>query len=361
MVDRRAMLALMGSAAGAAGMGPAGAFPASDGKRKQIRQEGAMTKSWKLWPAEYEGLREEARTAVEKMVAQGGGAPSIGGLSLAERVRLQRKMVSALEVDMGGVNAVMAGVPCRILRPAGGTRGIYLHFHGGGFISGTPMGNEAGNARIRDVAGLTVVSVDYRLAPEHPYPAAIDDGMVVLDWILANAKKDFGTDVIVLGGDSAGAYLAASVALRLRDRGADARRLIRGVNLVNGVYDFSDGTPASQGRRASMVPDSMTPSASAFVTDSFLPGMNELDRRNPAVSPAFADLTNMPASLLTVGSADHLFDSNVLFAARLAAFGNDVELAVYPDCPHGFVRMPIELARRANARIDDFLVRLLGT
>jgi acetyl esterase/lipase len=78
------------------------------------------------------------------------------------------------------------------------------------------------------------------------------------------------------------------------------------------------------------------------------------------ISPLYAHLHEMPPALFTVGSADHLLDDTLFMAARWAAYGNEAELAVYPDCVHGFSGFPMELAKRANERIDDFLTRILG-
>jgi len=315
--------------------------------------------AFRLWPQEYEPLREEAQAAMRAFVEQAAKAMAPATASLAERVQRQRDMMTAREADHGGSPREIAGVPCRLILPAGPTRGIYLHFHGGGFVAGSALAYEAANARLSQALGLAVLSVDYRLAPEHPYPAAIEDGMAVLDWLLAEGAAELGVERIVVGGDSAGACITAALMLRLRDRGEDLRR-IRGINLVYGGYDMSRGTPAAHGRRASTIPDVLTPTASAIITDSLLPGMGEAERRDPAVSPVFADLAGLPPALLTVGSADHLLDINILFAGRLAAAGNEVDLAVYPDCSHGFLRFPIELARRATARIDDFFAQALA-
>jgi acetyl esterase/lipase len=80
----------------------------------------------------------------------------------------------------------------------------------------------------------------------------------------------------------------------------------------------------------------------------------------PEISPLYAHLHGLPSALFTVGSADHLLDDTLFMAARWEAYGNEAELAVYPDCVHGFSGFPMELAKRANLRIDDFLTRILG-
>lgn len=312
-----------------------------------------------LWPSEYDTLRAEARSAMAAFFEQIDATRAPSGISLDQRIQHQRSAMRSLEVDHGGVDTLIADVPCRILRPQNAPSGIYLHFHGGGFTAGSARQGETANAHLRDTLGLSVISVDYRLAPEHPYPAAVDDGVAVLDWLIPQARSEFGTEAILIGGDSAGAYIAAATVLRLRDHGEDVRSLIRGMNLVYGGYDMRWCTPAALGCRSSGVPDVLTPSASSHIVNCFVPNLSEVERRAPSISPLFAELSNLPASLLTVGTADHLFDDNLLFAGRLAARGNHVELAVYPDCAHGFLYMPIELSRKAQARIDQFMAEQL--
>ena len=91
--------------------------------------------------------------------------------------------------------------------------------------------------------------------------------------------------------------------------------------------------------------------------DDYVPGRSREEAKDPAVSPLYADLRDLPPALFTVGTADHLLDDSLFMAARWEAFGNVAELAVYPDCIHAFTAFPMELATRANARIDAFVER----
>src|SRR5262249_12405727 len=130
----------------------------------------------------------------------------------------------------------IAGVPCRIFAPPGRARAVYLHFHGGGMILGAPEMNDPANLELARRFGLAVVSVDYRLAPEHPHPAGPDDGIAVAAWLLEHAERELGSARLLTGGESAGGYMAAAVLLRVRDELRAADR-IDGANLVFGVYD----------------------------------------------------------------------------------------------------------------------------
>jgi acetyl esterase/lipase len=306
-----------------------------------------------LWPEEYDELRDEARAMASTIAELYGNeaiAGALAGGDPAARVAAQRAGLAALEQDSpAGRDEAIAGVPCRVFGAEDADR-TYLHFHGGAMILGSPRLNDTANAEVAEQLGVRVVSVDYRLAPEHPFPAGSDDCLAV-----ARAELERAPSRIVLGGESAGGYYAALTALRLRDElGAIDR--VAGLNLVFGVYDLS-GTPSNVGGRPSDVPDILDGGGMRSLIDMYLPGRTVLDARDPACSPLYADLTGLPPALFTVGHADHLLDDSLFMAARWQAFGNEAELAVYPDCIHGFTGFPMELAKRANLRIDTFLRR----
>ncbi len=312
-----------------------------------------------LWPEEYEGMRAEAR-ATAQVIAEmfGAGAPGAVPTDRDERVRAQREMMKALEVvSPAGIDQDIAGVPCRVFRPDRPARAVYLHFHGGAMMLGSPLMNDGANADLASRFDLAVVSVDYRLAPEHPHPAGSDDCLAVARWLVEHGEGEFGSPRIVVGGESAGGYYAALTTLRIRDE-LDAIDRVIGANLVFGIYDHS-GTPSMRGVRPSDVPDILTADPTRFINQCFLPGLSPEECRDPSISPLYAELHALPPALFTVGSADHLLDDSLFMAARWAAYGNESELAVYPDCIHAFNAFPTELAKRANERIDAFFERVL--
>jgi acetyl esterase len=307
-----------------------------------------------LWPEEYEGLRDEACGMAELIrELYASGAPREAPTDQAGRVQVMRQVLVTLETTAPtGRDEEIAGVPCRVFRPEGESRGTYLHFHGGAMVCGTPRLNDQDNAESCTRLGMTVISVDYRLAPEHPFPAGSDDCLAV-----ARAVLDGESGPVILGGESAGGYFAALTLLRIRDElGAIDR--VKGANLVFGVYDLS-GTPTVRGVRPSDVPDLLEDALSGFINECYIPGRSIEDARDPAISPLYADLTGLPPALFTVGTADHLLDDSLFMAARWEVFGNDTELAVYPDCIHGFTSVPMELSKRARERIDTFMERAL--
>ena len=309
-----------------------------------------------LWPEEYEGLRDEARGAAD-LIREFFASGATGELPTdqAGRVDVMRRALAALEnTSPDGRDEEIAGVPCRVFRPEGRSRGTYLHFHGGAMVCGTSRLNDPENADYAERLGVTVISVDYRLAPEHPFPAGADDCLAVARTVL-----DGDGGPVVLGGESAGGYFAALTLLRIRDE-LDAIDRVSGANLVFGVYDLG-GTPTVRGVRPSDVPDILEDALSGFINECYIPGRSLEDARDPAVSPLYADLTGLPPALFTVGTGDHLLDDSLFMAARWEVYGNDTELAVYPDCIHGFTAVPMELSKRARERIDTFMVRALQT
>jgi len=225
-------------------------------------------------------------------------------------------------------------------------RAVYYDVHGGGFFMGAPEMDDRDNAEIARRAKCAVVSVDYRLAPEHAYPAGPDDCEAAALWLLANAQREFGTSRLAIGGGSAGANLAATTIVRLRDRHQSASRLLA-ANLVFGVYDVS-GTPSQ--RRGGV----------QSFRDLYLPTTFGDDRKHPDISPLYADLSGLPPALFTVGTSDYLYDDSLFMHARWRAAGNDSDLAIYPECVHGFTMFPIAMARAANARITEWLAKRVG-
>jgi acetyl esterase len=229
-------------------------------------------------------------------------------------------------------------------------RGVYLHFHGGGWTLGWADAQDPILWRIARNAEVAVVSVDYRLAPEHPFPCGPDDCEDAARWLVANAAAEFGADRLVVGGESAGAHLAALTLLRMRDSVGP----FRGAQLTFGAYDLSM-TPSQRlwGDRSLAL---STPDMRWFY-DQFLPGLGPEERRRPEISPLYADLTGLPPARFVVGTQDVLLDDTLFMAARWQAAGNDTELEVIAEAPHGFLGFPITIAERELARQEEYIGR----
>jgi acetyl esterase/lipase len=231
-------------------------------------------------------------------------------------------------------------VPVRIFAPEMGTaRGVYLDIHGGGFYMGLAARGDAHNRRLAHALGVAVVSVDYRLAPEHPWPAAPEDCETAALWLVEEADARFGTTRLAIGGVSAGATLAMTTLLRLRARGMATA--FAGGALQFGTYDMSGQTPA--GRLLD----------GEFFIQAYAGDV--ADRTDPDISPVYGDLRGLPPVLLVVGSLDILLEDNLVMAARLSAAGGEVDVRVYPESPHGFTLHPTAMASTALNDIESWL------
>jgi acetyl esterase len=255
--------------------------------------------------------------------------------------------------DVSEIPGPAGPIPIRVHRPAQ-VDGVYLHLHGGGMTLGSALSMDVRNRRWAEASSVAVVSVDYRLAPEHPFPAGPDDCEAAALWLVERAAAEFGTDRLLIGGESAGGYLAALTLVRLRDR-LGGRPPFAAADLCYGIYDWS-GTPSAR-LQVGRVPYATGDGANRA---HYLPGRALDEVRDPAISPLWAELHDLPPCLLTVGTADWLLDDSLFLAARLRAAGSPVELAVYPEGPHGIDTAPTAMGRAAATRIHTFLRRALA-
>lgn len=241
----------------------------------------------------------------------------------------------------------------RCFRPASGTpRATMLHIHGGAWYIGSADMMDAEHVRRADALGIAIASVEYRLAPEHPHPAAPDDCEAAAAWLASNADEALGAELALIGGESAGGHLSAVTVLRMRDRHGFR---FAGANLVYGIYDLS-GVPSHDAFDArGLLLDG--PGIRGF-TRTFLP--DEARWRDPDVSPLHADLAGLCPALFTVGTLDPLLDHSLFMYARWLAAGSPAEIQIFPGCPHGFDAFPAPEGERARSAADAFLARCLG-
>jgi acetyl esterase/lipase len=309
-----------------------------------------------LWSDELEAMRPQLREEADAFISSFASGPDDPSLPVAERIAKQRAVAEAR------VLRSEVAVDREISGPAGPLRlrtfvpdqvdAVFLHIHGGGFVTGSPEMTDLIHEILSKELNLAFVSVDYRLAPEHPYPAGPDDCEAAALWLLEHAESEFGSARLLIGGESAGAHLAACTLLRLRDR--DAVDRFCGANLVFGIYDLGR-TPSQRG--VPERPDLLTVEQIQYFAELFTPDMSPEDRRDPAVSPLYADLHGLPPALFTVGADDHLVDDTLFLAGRWELAGNHTELLVYPEGPHGCIGMPSVL-ERWFPHLTDFLRRV---
>ncbi|WP_262031533.1 alpha/beta hydrolase [Microvirga sp. Mcv34] len=245
------------------------------------------------------------------------------------------------------IDGPVGPIPLRIIAPEN-PRGVYLHIHGGGWTWGTADEQDPWLDRLADRCGLAVVSVEYRLAPENPYPAGPDDCEAAALWVIREMESRFGTSRLFIGGESAGAHLSAVTILRLRDR--HGLKPFRGANLFAGCYDLT-----------------LTPSVRHWGTERLILNAYDVkvfaenfvghagDRTDPDISPLYADLKGLPPALFSVGTKDMLLDDTLFMASRYAAAGNKADLAVWPGGCHVFIRFDSAMSEQALSRIDGFI------
>ena len=243
-------------------------------------------------------------------------------------------------------------IKVRVIRPDQRPTGIYLHIHGGGWTLGRHDMQDVLLKALANNSGLVAASIDYRLAPENPYPAGPDDCEDAVLHLLENGPRLLDAPGwFAIGGESAGAHLSVVTLLRLRERHA-IRHRIAAANLVFGAYDLN-GTPSQLlwGDRNLVL---SRPIVKWFV-ENFVPGGTFEQKREPDISPLYANLADMPNALFSAGTLDCLIDDSLFMAERWRVAGNVADVVIYPEAVHGFTAYPTGLARKGNARQFEFL------
>jgi acetyl esterase len=241
-------------------------------------------------------------------------------------------------------------VPIRIYRGEDEPTGLVVYFHGGGFVIGSIglMDNVA--REIAHHSNAVVVSVGYRLAPEHPYPAALDDCESVTRWAMANsARFDLPPSAVAVAGESAGGNLAAAVSLRLRDAG-DSR--LAGEVLMYPAVAGSRTHPSAVEFDGLII--SRTAGSNFWAAYR---GQQDLDGDPYAAPLHAASLAGLPPSLVILGGCDMLRDEGRAYADRLRQEGVDVDEVCYAGQPHGFINFDFPAAAVAHERIGAWLRR----
>ena len=244
---------------------------------------------------------------------------------------------------------VVEGILVRIYRNEGTPTGLVVYFHGGGHCIGS-IGLMDNLAReLTHVSGAVVVSVEYRLAPEHPFPAGLDDCEAIARWALANASELGVTpSCVAVAGESAGGNLAAAVTLRLRGQ-VDVP--LAGQVLMYPGVDHSSSAHRSREEFAGIV---LTRASMDAYRGLYAAGRDL--SRDPFAAPLQAEsLAGLPPALVVLGGCDPLRDEGRAYAARLRDDGVAVEEACFPGQPHGFINFGLPAAAKAFERIGPWL------
>ena len=228
------------------------------------------------------------------------------------------------DTDIGETE--LAGIPGLRLRPAGTlSDGTLIYLHGGGFTIGSVKGELGVADSFARSLRLETIALDYPQAPEHPFPEAID---VIFDAVRAIQLEKPGAP-IMLAGDSAGGSLTISTALRLRERGLPQ---IQGIISVSAMLDWrlvNQSWTTFEGR------DLVTRTVALFFRDGYI---GDRDPADPAASPALADLTGLPPTLLIVGGGEVLLDDTLSLAENATRSGCDIETHIFDRLPHNFIK-----------------------
>ncbi len=243
-------------------------------------------------------------------------------------------------------------IDVRVYRPATeGELPVLVYFHGGGWVIGCIRTHDALCRALANASGFAVVAVDYRLAPEHRYPTAVEDCWAATRWVADNAEE-LGVDPhrLVVGGDSAGGNLAAVVALLARDRGGLE---LAGQILVYPITDCDLDTPSSLTNAEGY---NLTRAAMRWFWDHYLP--EEKRRKEPLASPLQADsLAGLAPALVQTAEFDPLRDEGEAYAHRLIEAGVDATLTRYDGLIHGYIRMTGQIDRAQDAN-DEIVAAL---
>lgn len=258
------------------------------------------------------------------------------------------EMVSAREYDLtaedGGASSV------RVLVPSDAPRGVLVYYHGGGWVIGSVDGYDTLGRQLAEATNMIVALVEYRLAPEHKYPASNHDAWAALRWVEAHADELGVAGLpVVLGGDSVGGTLSIVTALRARDEGVRVDATVL-------VYPATD---ANTGRDSYNDPENqllLSRASMEWFMNHYVGGV-EHDNSHPSISPINADLTGFPPTALAIAEHDPLKDEGEEFGELLRAAGVPVTYRFFEGQMHAFFQMPniLPAAREAIDWIAVFL------
>jgi len=272
------------------------------------------------------------------------------------RQMLDQPVRTLLTPSVDEIDGPNGKIGLRIFRPEK-IDAVYLDIHGGGNIWGTARFDDSLNDVMARKCNIAVVSVDYHLAPEFPYPAQILDCNEAAKWLLKNVRIKFGTEKIFIGGGSAGAQNAAATIIYIRDSLKSADKIL-GTGLLYGLFDLSK-TPSHR------FVTEKTPGLNKYILEGLMKtayGQFSIAQlQSPQFSPLFADLKNLPPAFFMCGTADALIDDTNFMEARWRMAGNKTYLALFPEAGHGFNLEPTKLAELANDLYFDWIKKLIAS
>ena len=257
--------------------------------------------------AQLENIGDDVPAFRERMNSANGLMPKLPKDALVDKVDVE-------------------GVPCEWVSADGAdSHRVLMYLHGGGYVFGGFDSHRDLAWRLSNASGMRVLLVDYRLAPEHPFPAALEDATACYRWLLAEGYKP---GQIVIGGDSAGGGLTLSTMVNLKNLGVEQPA---GAILLSPWLDMtgSGSSVAANAKADAMLSPVSLDSFARFY-------LGELDRKAPLASPLFADLAGLPAMLVHVGSTEILLSDAQRLVENVQNAGGEIALDVWPKMPHVF-------------------------
>jgi monoterpene epsilon-lactone hydrolase len=293
-----------------------------------------------------------ASRELQQLLESFRAAGSFDGDLMTMRKMLSRTPAYPQPADITWESVDAAGVPAEWVVPDDGEVGrAVVYLHGGGYATGSVESSRALSSHLARATRARLLAVDYRLAPEHPFPAALDDAITAYRFAVTSGHAP---EAIALCGDSSGGGLVLATLVALRDRGEP----MPGAAVC--MSPWTDLTLSGSSIHSNGETDPMVSASTlAMMADAYL---GEVDRRSPTASPLFAELAGLPPLLLQVGSGELLADDSIRFAERAEAAGVDVTLELWDDVFHvwqAFADLLPE-ARDAVAAIGTFVGSHIG-
>jgi acetyl esterase/lipase len=282
------------------------------------------------------------------------GAQPLAGAETLEQQRAAMDLLAAmnpLPADVTFTAVSANGVPAEWLSAPGAdpTR-VVMYLHGGGYLIGSLLSHRELAARIGRAAGARALSVDYRLAPEHAFPAAVDDAVAAYRWLL---EQGVSAANIVIAGDSAGGGLTVATLVALKDLGEQ----LPAAGVCLSPWVDLEGLGESMTERDAVDP-MIHKEGLRQTAESYLQGA---DVRSPLAAPLYADLSGLPPLLIHVGTNETLYDDSTRLVARAKAAGVDVTFEEWPELFHVFQAMAmLPEAREATDKIGTFVRQRTG-
>jgi len=286
---------------------------------------------WEVGAAKYRQMREDGETPLPKPIE----------LPQGKNIKLPSRE-SGREI------------PCRYFVPekeGSKVAGVYMHIHGGGWVLMNERTTDPLLQNIANAKNYVVISVGYRLAPEYPFPAGPEDCYDVAEHLIAHGKEQFGDELRMMGGESAGAHLVALTTFYLLRKYPSLH--LSALVLTFGIYDLS--LLPNTMHMPDKLPILSFEHMSRFI-DAFAPGQSIIQLRHPDLSPFYANLNDfrgrLPKALFLVGTNDLLLDDSMMMSVKWHMAGGEAIVRVVPGAPHAFISQPADQVGVAKAGLD---------